>query len=1076
MPGIPHPGVSELGWLADLKDTAEQVGSSVLGERIRWDVEGLAPGTLRRPDVVIRRDSDGSIIATGEAKRPDTPDGVHPLVASEVRDAIEKAQMRGARLCFTTNFFEMAVFDARNRNFPTDLDRLQGNLIPLISPTAAIGPDWWNILPSAQKAELAVIGLRLFFERLRHSFREPVARDINEITLYVFARTTDRLLYPLFESFIALRDAGEISGDVFSHALQAHLNISDDSQARYLVAQGIAEVLTATLFYRNISDYFSLDPVLAGTNPASLALMTERVNKSFNRAENESGDYETIFELSPTASWVLLHGGDPVLQLWKNLFAFVEQIDFTSVSSDIIGTIFERLISPERRHEMGQHYTNARVAQSVSRWAVLKPTDVVADVACGAGTFLVEAWKRLASYGISHTQILAQVLGNDIDPFAVHLAAVNLATREIYRGANYPAVRLGDAFDIRPGEPIISVTPKVGPPVETNWPTNGIDAVVGNPPYAESAADEQSLRGSLNLLGLHVPPGVGGNLAAWFGLLAAALINDSGRWGLVLPTGVLQNGNTSAWREWLRRGFNVVIWHSDDDVWFSDARVATCVVLATASRGPNSLHFVDVRERIQGELVSLDGVPSPTTNVIVRNISHLPLRADIFIAGTMPADLDLFSRSNRVKLLGDIEGVDIFSGNKLGHAMYQLRDLAPTRTSVLRDVEGYEMQVRLNRKYLKPFLRSPMDERTGEFRTSEYWVLSAPQTLPSSGSLRSYIDNCRRLGVQNRPSVRQRGTYWWSVNWRTCQVAVQIHPGFRHQVWWSNEPFVAKNNFHILTFSESIARGDRELIAASLASAFGGLAALYLSSEVGNEGVRWLNTDQFEQWPVLDPVQISREDRDEVLLAYRLFRQLPAQETHEMDSSTAAAWETLTTAVAKAAGLDNPVNIAKDAIEVARQTCVRRAARETLALAGRTRTDVRRGSFTRQIQARLETSSVIPPIIDDLTTGPREIRLRPAEVFIQGTLDFGEDLADIPGEEALSSVLGPGFECAPRASVDEPDRLALDIRAMLDGLIVELIGQPPARTEAAATYREISAEIRRAAIQWLQEQVHDRLH
>lgn len=94
---------------------------------------------------------------------------------------------------------------------------------------------------------------------------------------------------------------------------------------------------------------------------------------------------------------------------------------------------------------------------------------------------------------------------------------------------------------------------------------------------------------------------------------------------------------------------------------------------------------------------------------------------------------------------------------------------------------------------------------------------------------------------------------------------------------------------------------------------------------------------------------------------------------------------------------------------------------------------------------------------------------------MQGTLDLGEALADIPGEEALSSVLGPGFECAPMISADEPDGLALDIRAMLDGLIIELIGQPPTRTEAAATYAEISAEIRRAAIQWLQEQVHGRL-
>ena len=53
MPAVPHPGVSEQGWLADLKETAEQVGSSVFGTAIRWDVEGLTSGSGRRPDVVV---------------------------------------------------------------------------------------------------------------------------------------------------------------------------------------------------------------------------------------------------------------------------------------------------------------------------------------------------------------------------------------------------------------------------------------------------------------------------------------------------------------------------------------------------------------------------------------------------------------------------------------------------------------------------------------------------------------------------------------------------------------------------------------------------------------------------------------------------------------------------------------------------------------------------------------------------------------------------------------------------------------------------------------------------------------
>src|SRR5207253_8254683 len=116
--------------------------------------------------------------------------------------------------------------------------------------------------------------------------------------------------------------------------------------------------------------------------------------------------------LSPAAQWVVLNGGAPVLQHWKDLFAFVEQLDFTSVSSDVIGSIFERLISPERRHAMGQHYTVARVAQSMSKWMVRTAADVIADAACGAGTFLVEIYKCLARLDLPHSKILRQTLGN----------------------------------------------------------------------------------------------------------------------------------------------------------------------------------------------------------------------------------------------------------------------------------------------------------------------------------------------------------------------------------------------------------------------------------------------------------------------------------------------------------------------------------------------------------------------------------------------------------------------------------------------------------------------------------------
>jgi len=600
MPNIPHPGVSEQGWLADLKDTAEQIGAVVYGERIRWDIEGLLPGTSRRPDVIIRRDSNSAILATGEAKRPDVPAGAHPLIATEVRDAIEKAKLVGAPLCFTTNFLEFAVLIATDdHQFAVDLDRLQGGLIPFIAPATATSPDWWNAHPIAERVELSAPGLRGLFERLFQSAVHVIPRNVNETTLYVLTRVTERLLTPLFEDILSQR-ASALPGELLRHALHVHLNPNDDSQARFLVAQGIAEIITATLFYRNISENFSLPPLLGGTSPRTAKILVDKIRQAFTWAITQSGDYETIFGLSPAATWALSRGGDDVLQHWKDLFDFLEQVDFTAVSSDIIGPIFERLISPERRHEMGQHYTDARIASSMCRWAIRSTEDQIADVACGAGTFLVEAWKQLHAMGVPHVKILSQLYGNDLDPFAVHLATVNLATREMSRGANYPAIRLGDAFDLRYGQTIIQITPANAERIDIAWPTTGVNAVVGNPPYARDVSDANAIRVALLALGASAPVDMAGNLAAWFALLAAAFLGSNGRWALVLPTSVLQNANLVPWRRWLRRHFDTVVWHTENDVWFSDARVAVAVILAQKTQSPDpSLHFVDILERVE---------------------------------------------------------------------------------------------------------------------------------------------------------------------------------------------------------------------------------------------------------------------------------------------------------------------------------------------------------------------------------------------------------------------------------------------------------------------------------------------
>lgn len=108
-------GRNEVGMLADIKEVAEAAGAEILGFNIEWIVESSIKSNRKRPDVVIRRaGGNRELLATGEAKRPESVEGLHPYVESEVTDALKKGQLLGSRFAFTTNFLEAALFDVRS--------------------------------------------------------------------------------------------------------------------------------------------------------------------------------------------------------------------------------------------------------------------------------------------------------------------------------------------------------------------------------------------------------------------------------------------------------------------------------------------------------------------------------------------------------------------------------------------------------------------------------------------------------------------------------------------------------------------------------------------------------------------------------------------------------------------------------------------------------------------------------------------------------------------------------------------------------------------------------------------------
>lgn len=918
------------------------------------------------------------------------------------------------------------------------------------------------------------------FERV-HRLRtgRSVAKRVDDIVIGFLTRITDELVEPLSQSFLS--GPWSANPQLKSQALAAGFKLTEKQDCRHFVSQGVVEVLSAALFFQVLRSYFAgLPELLGGTSPTTPSALCSAVEASFGDAMAESGDYESILSLTVVGRWVLQEAPQPAIQHWLALLAFVQQLDVSELTGDVLGTIFERLISPERRHAMGQHYTQPRLARSMAMWGVRNASDGVIDPACGAGTFLVETRARHLALGATHDDSLERTYGNDLDPFAAHLAAINLATRRIRRGANYPMVRRGDAFDLSPGTTMLSVHTSGG--VDVTRQLADIDLVITNPPFAERHSDEAYASGKVGSLlapkNRTLPAMRRANLAAWFLLLAAGLAPKT-RLAFVLPIPVWQNENLEEWRAWVRRYFDIIVWYTEEDIWFSDARQGVCVGLfeprptsdSTAPSG--ALKFVCIQEPVTGELFKVDDVPVPSTAVVISDISACDPAADPIVEATTPQALRKFAALSTTTRLSDVSGCEVSSGQKLGHDFFKLKDSAPDRKAAVRDVTGLGLQFRIPDKFVTPLLSTPKELETGEVGDSGTCLLTLPKSRPTSKQVHAYLKLGESQDVHRAPSVASRGKSWWHLNPRTADIAIPNHSQFTNPLGWFSTPGVANNNFHVASLTDRV---HAEVVAACLASAFGALSRLYVSCEVGCEGARWLTRNQVRSWFVLDPERISTTHGDNVLEAYRALRRLPHQELDHMEPPVEEAFRNLTVAVAVAAHQSRSelaLAAADSAVRDAQATVRRRRRRETLALAGRTRAAGRAGErLAVRIGRWLARSDDYTELLRLLTCGENVIKLRSVEETRQGSIFEMNDAPPLltgAEEELLIERLGEAFVCSPpdAFSGDGGHAVVAAIDAVYGQVIQEFNGEPPidgmprSATEQAAleTWQQISEEI-----------------
>ena len=204
--------------------------------------------------------------------------------------------------------------------------------------------------------------------------------------------------------------------------------MSEERQTR-LAAVGVGAEEMDDLFVRHtylsavvgmmVQASFGIDiRRLADNDPADLLR-----GRELRHATGLQGVLESDFFAWPNEVY-----GKPLLQ---TLARRVARFDWAKAPTDTAATLYESVIPPEERRQLGEYYTPAWLVRAMLRELVADPLNQrVLDPACGSGTFVAEAVTRFITAsraaqwdsGRVLNRLQSVVTGIDVHPVAVHLA------------------------------------------------------------------------------------------------------------------------------------------------------------------------------------------------------------------------------------------------------------------------------------------------------------------------------------------------------------------------------------------------------------------------------------------------------------------------------------------------------------------------------------------------------------------------------------------------------------------------------------------------------------------------------
>jgi len=602
----------------------------------RAKCEQVGEGSRKRRDLTLL-DKDQRIVLTGEVKLPYRQDGGSPYNASVVRDARTKARRAKASLFFTWNVNEFVLWETeatkiswqeeKYRSWEVTSIHREGHLeLPM---TAHSIRAWLSVFLS-EFAQIirgtAIIGVKppdeKFTEALESFLHMPIILCLEELDMLYkkpsFKVELDKWMreeqgWVIYDDPEGIRDNLERTSKFACYALVNKLVFHEALLKRY----------GSSMSKLNVPGHIDTGE--------KLRLHLEGY---FSEAKTVTRDYETVFgeEHASLGNRIPFYSDSAVVH-WHELVEQIHQFDFSKLDYEIIGNIFERLISPEERRKFGQFYTKVEVVDLINSFCVRTGKEKIMDPACGGGTFLVRAYarKRELSPARKHGELLSELFGVDVSNFATHLTTINLATRDLIDMENYPQIARSDFFNIHSNKTFLILPSHVemaglGKEQHRNVTIPPLDAVVGNPPYIRqedipkakkkgNSGPEQGTKGYYQQLVLKES---GAKLSGrsdihcYFWPHAASFLSDNGYLCFLTSSQWLDVEYGFRLQEWILNNFEVVaIFESVDEPWFVGARVVTAVTILRRQhdeekRMSNPVRFVQLRRPIS-EIFANDG-------------------------------------------------------------------------------------------------------------------------------------------------------------------------------------------------------------------------------------------------------------------------------------------------------------------------------------------------------------------------------------------------------------------------------------------------------------------------------------